>query len=346
MRGSSARRVVAEGPPREADGLAARFALAAPGPFAYRSAFFASAAQAMDSALRIARAHSGRPAAIKLSGSSLPGATPAWTEFGRPAGPVFRLRAPMPLHGDTADYTLSLLDEVLHRQLRPERVAALVIEPVQAEGSVLQLDDDFLAALRHRCDLHHILLVADESACGLARSGRPFAMAHHAARADLLVHAEGPDGPLPLAVVTGRAEVMQAAPDEGPWPAGAAQQARAEAEQAMHAVLDAIEQQGLCERADALGRRLSAVLGRAMAWQPRIADIRGIGSLLAVECLAGSQPDPGFALRAQARARQRGLLLPVSGERGNVLRFPYPLGIDEAAFAALLVTVELSLRGP
>lgn len=326
--------------------LADRFAALLPGPRAWRSAFFGSGAQAMEAALRIARAHSGRPAIIKLSSGCLPGATPAWTEFGRPAGPVWRLPAPTPLHGDTAEHTLARLDELLAGPLRPERVAALVIEPLQADGSVQQLDGELLAALRQRCDWHHIQLVADETRCGLARTGRMMVMDHHPVQADLVVHAQGPDAPLPLAVVTGRAEVMQAAPDEGPWPEGPALQARALAVQEQHAVLDLIASQGLCDRADELGRQLAGVLMRAMAWQPRLADIRGLGSVLAVECLEGSLPDPSFARRVQARAAQRGLQLPVSGEAANVLRFPYPLAIDDSAFAALCVSVELALRGP
>ncbi|WP_348755363.1 aminotransferase class III-fold pyridoxal phosphate-dependent enzyme [uncultured Aquincola sp.] len=325
--------------------LSARFSGLAPGARAWRSSFHGSGAQAMESALRLARAHSGRPAIIKLSSGCLPGATPAWTEFGRPAGPVWRLPAPTPLHGDTAEHTLGRLDELLAGPLRPHRVAALVIEPLQAEGSVQLLDADLLAELRRRCDWHHIQLVADETRCGLARTGRLRAMDHHTVQADLVVHAQGPDAPLPLAVVTGRAELMQAAPDEGPWPEGPSLLARAQAVRAQHAVLDAIERQRLCERAEQRGRQLVAVLVRAMACQPRIADIRGLGSVLAVECLDGSLPDPAFARRVQARAAQHGLQLPVSGEAANVLRFPYSLAIDDRAFDALCTAAELALRG-
>lgn len=332
--------------PDELQRLEARFTAGLPGRQSWRSSFFASGPQAMEAALRIARAHSGRPAIIKLSSGCLPGATPAWTEFGRPAGPVWRLPAPTPLHGDTSEHTLGRLHALLAGPLRPDRVAALVVEPLQAEGSVQQLDAELLAELRALCDWHHIQLVADETRCGLARTGRMTVMDHHPVQADLLVHAQGPDAPLPLAVVTGRAEVMQAAPDEGPWPEGPAQQARVQAVQSQHAVLDLIEGQGLCERAAALGHQLSGVLVRAMGWQPRLADIRGLGSVLAVECLEGSLPDPSFARRVQARAARHGVQLPVSGEAANVLRFPYPLAIDDAAFAALCAGVEQALRGP
>lgn len=321
--------------------LSARLAAAAPGTRPTRSGFYASGAQAMEAALRIARSHSGRPAIIKLTGSCMPGSAPAWTEFGRPAGPVWRLRAPMPLHGDRDEQVLERLDQVLQGPLRADRVAALVIEPVQGEGAGMLLSDDFVAALRERCDRHHILLVADEVHCGLARSGRLFAMAHHAAQADLVVHAEGPDGLLPLAIVTGTAAVMQAAPDQRAFSA----EGREPAVAALHAVLDEIDQRRLCQRAELLGRQLLAVLGRAMAWQPRIADIRGVGSMLAIECMHGSDADPAYARQVQERAMQRGLLLPVSGDWANVVRLPYALGIDDRAFAALLVTVELALRG-
>lgn len=324
----------------DAAALSDRLAAAAPGTRATRSGFYASGAQAMEAALRIARSHSGRPAIIKLTGSCMPGSAPAWTEFGRPAGPVWRLRAPMPLHGDRDEQVLERLDHVLQGPLRADRVAALVIEPVQGEGAAMLLSEDFVAALRERCDRHRILLVADEVHCGLARSGRLFAMAHHAALADLVVHAEGPDGLLPLAIVTGVAGVMQAAPDQGAFTADGRKSAMA----ALHAVLDDIDQRRLCQRAELLGGQLLEVLGRAMAWQPRIADIRGVGSMLAIECMHGSDPDPAYARQVQERAMRRGLLLPVSGDWANVVRLPYALGIDDRAFAALLVTVELALR--
>lgn len=331
-------------PPREAcaaAALSARLVQALPLTGAGRAGFFGSGAQALEGALRIARSFSGRPAVIKLSGGCMPGSAPAWTEFGRPAGPVWRLRAPTPLHGDPDAQVLERLDQVLQGPLRADRVAALVIEPVQGEGSGTVLSDDFVAALRERCDRHHILLVADEVACGLARTGRMAAMSHHAVQADLLVHAEGPDGLLPLAVVTGPAAVMQAAPDDAMFGGDGREPALA----ALQAVLDQIEQQRLCQRAEQLGRDLLAVLGRAMAWQPRIADIRGVGSMLAIECMQGSDADPAFARQVQSRAMQRGLLLPVGGDWANVVRVPYALGITDTEFSALLVTVELALRG-
>ncbi len=188
---------------------------------------------------------------------------------------------------------------------------------------------EFIRAVRALCDEHGILLIADEVQTGFARTGKMFAMEHYGVQADLMALAKSLAGGMPLSAVTGRAEVMDA---PAPGGLGGTYAGNPVAIAAAHAVLDVIADEQLAERANALGARLRSMLEVARGTQPRIADVRGLGAMVAVEFMdpGTGDPDPAFAQRVQAAALQKGLLLLTCGVYGNVIRFLFPLTIPDA----------------
>jgi 4-aminobutyrate aminotransferase/4-aminobutyrate aminotransferase/(S)-3-amino-2-methylpropionate transaminase len=224
----------------------------------------------------------------------------------------------------------------------PRRVAAIVVEPVQGEGGFYPAPPELLRALRAECDQHGILLVADEIQTGFARTGRWFAMHHHDVLPDLMTVAKSLGAGLPLSGVVGRAEVMDA---PAPGGLGGTYAGNPVAIAAAHAVLDVIEDERLVERANVLGDRLRARLAGLRDRVPQIAEVRGPGSMVAVELMrpGGGGPDPDLARAVQARALEQGLVLLTCGVHANVLRFLYPLTIEDAVFEEGLGILERAL---
>jgi 4-aminobutyrate aminotransferase len=221
-------------------------------------------------------------------------------------------------------------------------VAAILLEPVQGEGGFYVAPPELMLGLRRICDQHGILLVADEIQSGFARTGKMFAMEHHDVLPDLMTLAKSLAGGVPLSAVTGRAEVMDA---PAPGGLGGTYAGSPLAVAAAHAVLDVIAEERLVDRANRLGEALRARLEGLRSRVPGIAEVRGLGAMLAVEFTKpGTRtPDPDLARQVQARALARGLLLLTCGVHANVIRFLFPLTIPHAVFAEGLAALEEAL---
>jgi 4-aminobutyrate aminotransferase len=235
-------------------------------------------------------------------------------------------------------HTLEALHRLFKADVDPKRVAAILVEPVQGEGGFYPAPQELMRALRRECDEHGILLVADEIQSGFARTGRMFAMHHHDVPVDLMTVAKSLGAGLPISGVVGRAEVMDA---PAPGGLGGTYAGNPLAIAAAHAVLDVIAEEHLPERAKVLGDRLKARLEALKGRVPRIAEVRGPGAMVAVEFMApGGDPDPAFARQVQARAMDGGLLLLTCGVHANVIRFLFPLTIQDQTFEEALAILE------
>ncbi|RMX05071.1 4-aminobutyrate--2-oxoglutarate transaminase [Corticibacter populi] len=331
--------------------LAERINAATPGTHAKKTAFFTTGAEAVENAIKIARAHTGRPGVIAFGGAfhgrtlltlALTGkVAPYKTGFGPFPGDVYHLPFPNALHGITPEHALEALQQLFKVDIEPGRVAAIIVEPVQGEGGFNPLPPLFFQALRTVCDQHGIVLIADEVQTGFARTGRLFACEHFDALPDLITFAKSLAGGMPLSGVCGRAEIMDA---PGPGGLGGTYAGNPLAVAAAHAVLDVIAEERLTERSQVLGERLKARLEGLHAQVPQIAEVRGLGGMVAVEFRnAEGQPDAAFTQAVLARALQRGLLLLSCGTHGNVIRFLFPLTIGDAVFDEALDILQAAL---
>ncbi|CCJ90313.1 Gamma-aminobutyrate:alpha-ketoglutarate aminotransferase [Cronobacter turicensis 564] len=240
------------------------------------------------------------------------------------------------------DDAMASLERIFKADIAPDQVAAIVLEPVQGEGGFNVAPPAFMEALRALCDEHGILLIADEVQSGFARTGKLFAMEHYSVKPDLLTMAKSLAGGMPLSGVVGRAEVMDA---PAPGGLGGTYAGNPLAVAAAHAVLDVIEQENLCQRANELGQHLQEVLNQARTYCPAIAEVRGQGSMVAVEFNdpQTGKPSPEFTQEVLTRAREEGLLLLSCGVYGNVIRFLYPLTIPDAQFSKALEILSRAL---
>lgn len=317
-----------------------------------KTAFFSTGAEAVENAVKIARACTRRPGLITFGGAfhgrtfmtmALTGkVAPYKIGFGPFPGSVYHAQYPNPLHGVTTTDALNSLERIFKADIAPDQVAGIILEPVQGEGGFNVAPTDFMQALRTLCDTHGILLIADEVQTGFARTGKLFAMEHYGVQPDLITMAKSLAGGMPLSAVSGRAEVMDA---PAPGGLGGTYAGNPLAVAAAHAVLDVIEEDDLCTRATQLGQHLVEVLNKAKAACPSIAEIRAQGSMVAVEFTdpQTGQPSPEFTRQVQDRALQEGLLLLSCGVYGNVIRFLYPLTIPDAQFRKALEIITRSL---
>ena len=299
-----------------------------------KTAFFTTGAEAVENAIKIARCYTGRHGVITF-GNSFHGRTfmtmamtgktaPYKREFGVMPSGVFHARYPHRLGGISVDAAMASIDDVFSEDIAPQDVAAIVLEPVQGEGGFNVVPADFLKRLRALCDRHGILLIADEVQTGFARTGRLYAMDHFDTKADLITMAKSLGGGFPISGVVGRAEVMDA---PNPGGLGGTYAGNPLAVAAAHAVIDVIEEEKLCERANALGAMLVAQLDALKSRVDHITDVRALGSMVAVEFEAAEH-----AKTIQNYAMQHGLLLLTCGKYANVIRFLYPLTIPQAQF--------------
>ncbi|WP_434803081.1 4-aminobutyrate--2-oxoglutarate transaminase [Paracoccus aerodenitrificans] len=333
--------------------LAERLNEKVPGPGPKKTIFATTGAEAVENAVKIARHYTGRPAIVAFAGGfhgrtfmgmALTGKVqPYKAGFGPMMSDIWHLPFPNDLHGITQDDAIDALERLFKADLEPERVAAIIVEPVQGEGGFYDAPQGFLARLRKICDSHSILLIADEVQTGFARTGKLFAMEHHGVFADLTTMAKGLGGGLPISAVTGRAEVMDS---PAPGGLGGTYAGNPLAVAAAHAVLDVIEEEELCDRAERLGQRLKQRLSALRDEVPEIVDIRGPGFMNAVEFnVAGSdRPNPEFAGRVREEALKRNLILLTCGVYGDVIRFLAPLTIPDDIFAEALDILEESVR--
>ncbi|MEH3415338.1 4-aminobutyrate--2-oxoglutarate transaminase [Phytobacter diazotrophicus] len=317
-----------------------------------KTAFFSTGAEALENAVKIARAYTKRPGVITFGGGfhgrtymtmALTGkVAPYKIGFGPFPGSIFHAQFPNALHGVSTEDAMKSLERIFKADIAPDQVAAILLEPVQGEGGFNIAPDDFMQALRKLCDTHGILLITDEVQSGFARTGKLFAVEHYSVKPDLITMAKSLAGGLPLSAVAGRAEVMDA---PAPGGLGGTYAGNPLAVAAAHAVMDVIEEENLCERANHLGKHLVEVLTKAKADCPYIADIRAQGSMVAVEFNdpQSGEPSAEFTKQVQDKALAAGLLLLSCGVYGNVIRFLYPLTIPEVQFRKALDILYQSL---
>ena len=298
-----------------------------------------SGAEAVENAVKIARAHTGRPAVVAFSGGfhgrtmmtlALTGKiNPYKLRFGPFPGDVFHVPFPYGYHGVSAEDSLAALDELFASDVEPDRVAALVVEPVLGEGGFVPVPEGFLASLRRVCDRHGIVMVVDEVQTGFGRTGEMLAIHHTDVVPDLVTMAKSLAGGFPLSAVTGRAEIMDA-----PLPGGLGGTYGGSplAVAAANAVIDTIAEEGLLERARQIGRTVTDRLGPLVGEVGSVGEVRGLGAMMAVELATGGDPHrPAKALAAEVvgTCAQRGLLVLSCGVKGNVVRLLPPLTISD-----------------
>jgi len=317
-----------------------------------KTAFFSTGAEAVENAIKIARAYTKRPGVIAFGGGfhgrtsmtmALTGkVAPYKMGFGPFPGSIFHAQYPNAVHNVSTQDALNSLDRIFKADISPDQVAAILLEPVQGEGGFVIAPDDFMQGVRKLCDQHGILLIADEVQSGYARTGKLFAMEHYSVRPDLITMAKSLAGGMPLSAVSGRAEVMDA---PAPGGLGGTYAGNPLAIASALAVLEVIEEEQLCERSRVLGEALVAALNNARASCPYIAEVRALGSMVAVEFSdpQTGEPSPAFTQKVQAHALEASLLLLSCGVYGNVIRFLYPLTIPDAQFRRALDIISRSL---
>ena len=321
--------------------LAERLNAIAPVTGPAKTIFLSTGAEAVENAVKVARAFTGRPGVVSfgggfhgrtLMGMALTGkVVPYKKGFGPFPPEVYNVAFPNTYHGVSSEESLKALRSLFKYTADPSSIAAIVVEPVQGEGGFNIAPFEFLRALRALCDQHGILLVADEIQTGFARTGRMFALEHAGIKADVVTMAKGLAGGLPLSATTGRADVMDAAPPGG---LGGTYAGNPLACAAAHAVLDVIAEERLCERSEAIGK---IIIERCTQLQSGsnlncIGDVRGLGAMCAVELVkdAGREPAPELTSSLLKVANDNGLILLACGTSGNVIRFLVPLTASNA----------------
>ena len=300
-----------------------------PGQTETRSLLLNSGAEGIENAVKIARVATGRPAVIafdhafhgrtNLTMALTAKAIPYKDGFGPLAPEVYRAPAPYPYRGVTSDDAIEGLKQLFKQDVRPERVACIVLEPVQGEGGFIPMPDDFPRRLEEICEEHGILYVDDEVQSGAGRTGPVWAIEHYGVEPDLLVSGKSLGGGLPLAGVTGKVDVMDAVPPGG---LGGTFGGNPLACAAAIAVLNEVRTPEFRARADELGARIRARL----ELHTDEGDVRGLGPMLALEF---AERAPDRASRVTAAARERGLVLLSCGMYGNVIRILVPLSIED-----------------
>ena len=307
-----------------------------------------SGAEAIENAVKIARAATGRPAVVVFEngfhGRTL--LTMAMTSKVRPYkagfGPfpaeIYRTVAPYPYRGIDSDAALAALEHLFKSEVDAESVACVVLETVQGEGGFIAMPPDYLPRLAELCKRYGILFVADEVQSGVGRTGPMWAISHYdGVEPDLLVSGKSLGGGLPLAAVTGRAEVMDV---PGPGGLGGTFGGNPVACAAAAVVLDTVAQPEFRARADELGVALRARLDELARRHEQIGEVRGLGPMLALEL---REQSPDLAQAVTAAAFERGLLLLACGLYGNVLRLLPPLTVTDDEFDRGLSLLEESL---
>ncbi len=331
--------------------LAERLNALTPGLHEKKTAFFSTGAEAVENAIKIARAATGRSGVIAFSGGfhgrthmgmALTGkVVPYKVGFGPFPADIFHVPFPNALHHVSVADSLAAIAMLFKASIDPQRVAAIILEPIQGEGGFYVAPPELMRELRKLCDEHGILLIADEIQTGFARTGRWFAMDHYDVLPDLMTLAKSLAGGFPLSAVVGRSEIMDA---PAPGGLGGTYAGSPVAIAAAHAVLDVIENEQLKERANILGIRLQALLNNLQTVIPKIAEVRGLGAMIAVEFMADANtPDVDFTKQVQAEALKRGLILLSCGVYANVLRFLFPLTISDVVFDEGLEILEAAL---
>lgn len=332
--------------------LAERLNAAVPGDFAKKTVFVTTGAEAVENAIKVARFATGRSAVIAFGGAfhgrtfmgmTLTGKVEPYKKgFGAMMPDVYHVPFPQEVHNISTADAMAGITKLFKADLDPARVAAIIFEPVQGEGGFYPAPADLVKAIRKLCDDNGIVMIADEVQTGFARTGTMFAMEGYGVAADITTMAKGLGGGFPIAALTGKASLMDAA---NPGGLGGTYGGNPIGIAAAHAVLDVIEEEKLCARANELGSRLKQKLESIRATTPEISDIRGPGFMVAVEFAnpANHEPDANFTNRVKNEAQKRGLILLTCGVYGNVVRFLAPITIPDAHFTEAMGILEASV---
>ncbi|SDE47116.1 4-aminobutyrate--2-oxoglutarate transaminase [Kordiimonas lacus] len=312
--------------------LAEKLNAAAPGDTPKKSIFLTTGAEAVENAVKIARAATGRPGIIAFKGGfhgrtmmgmALTGkVAPYKIGFGPFPSDVFHAPYPIDYHGVTEADSLNALDAIFKADIEPSRVAAIILEPVQGEGGFYAASPSFMQSLRSVCDEHGILLICDEIQTGFARTGKLFATEYSGVEPDLMTVAKAMAGGFPISGVVGKAEVMDAA---APGGLGGTYGGSPLGCVAGLKVMEIIEQDDLCDRANEIGDLFNKRLTALQAELPNvIGNVRNLGAMIAMELVEdGDANKPNAALTGALvkAAAENGLILLSCGVRGNVIRF-------------------------
>ena len=308
-----------------------------------KTAFFSTGAEAVENAIKIARSYTKRSGVIAFGGAfhgrsmfavALTGKVqPYKAGFGPFAPEIYH--APFPCHCASLDETKRAIDQLFKCDIDPARVAAIIFEPVQGEGGFNPIQAEAVKWLRQLCDQHGILMIADEVQTGFARTGKMFAMEHYGVSPDLITMAKSMAGGTTLSAVSGRTEVMDA---PNPGGLGGTYAGNPLAVAAAHAVLDVMAEEKLCDRAAQLGAQLKARLEVSKTKNKTMGDIRALGAMVACELVnpQTGAPDADLTKVMQQAALKKGLLLLTCGVYGNVIRFLFPLTIEDSVFEEAL----------
>jgi 4-aminobutyrate aminotransferase / (S)-3-amino-2-methylpropionate transaminase / 5-aminovalerate transaminase len=319
--------------------LAERLIAVSPVPAPAKAAFFNAGTEAIENAVKFARTYTKRTAVIAFEGAfhgrtllsmTMTSKThPYKAGLGPFAPEVYRVPFPHEYRGIDVDSALKALKRAFVTQVAAESVAAIVMEPILGEGGFVVAPTEFVQGVREICDEHGIVFVADEVQTGFGRTGKLWCVEHHGVEPDLMVVAKSIAAGLPLSGVIGRAEIMDAPPDSA---IGGTYVGNPVAQAAALAVLDVFEDEGLVERAAAIGE---TIRDRMLAWQQRwdkIGDVRGLGAMLAIELVEDPEtkaPATETATAVIEEAARNGLLLIRSGTDGNCIRVLTPLVITD-----------------
>jgi len=332
--------------------LAERINQLTPGSHAKKTCFFSSGAEAVENAIKIARAATNRSGVIAFSGAfhgrtmmgcALTGkVVPYKVGFGPFPAEIYHVPFPTELHGVSVEDALHAIQTLFKADVDPMRVAAIIIEPIQGEGGFYVTPPALMNALRNLCDEHGILLIFDKVQTGFGRTGKLFAAEHFNVTPDIMVMAKSLAGGMTLSAVCGKAEIM-----DGPAPGGlgGTYAGNPLAIAAAHAVIDIIEEEQLVARANVLGAKLTSRLKAMQVNTPALKEIRGLGSMIAAEFFdpVTQQPSPEMAKRVQQAALAEGLVLLTCGVYMNAIRFLYPLTIQDAVFEEALSIIERAI---
>jgi 4-aminobutyrate aminotransferase len=317
-----------------------------PGDSETKSILVNSGAEAIENAVKIARAATGRPGVVVFDRAfhgrtSLTMAMTAKLVYKQGFGPlatdVYRTAAPYPFRGVSTEDALESLDLLFRQDVDPRSIACVVLEPVQGEGGFIPMPPEFVQALRRICDEHGIVYVDDEVQAGCGRTGTLWAIEQLGVEPDLLVSGKTLGGGLPLAAVTGRAELMDTVHVGG---LGGTFGGNPVACAAALAVLDELTAPGFSERAEHVGSLLRARLEEIAARRPVVGEVRGLGPMLALEL---REPTPDAAKATTAAAYEKGLLLLACGLDGNVIRLLPPLTASDEELERGLSLLEEAL---
>ena len=320
-----------------------------------KTIFFTTGGEALENAVKIARAHTGRTGVITFTGAfhgrtmltmAMTGkVAPYKKKFGPLPAEVYHLPFPNALHGITVQQSLDALNFLFRADIEPDRVAAIVVEPVQGEGGFYEVPVEMFRALREVCDQHGIVLIADEVQTGFGRTGKLFAVEHTGVEPDLVTMAKSLGGGFPISGVLGRAAIMDA-PEPGGL--GGTYAGSPIACAAALAVLDVIEEEKLLDRSTAIGNTIKARLELISKRNDAVAitAIRGRGAMIGFDIVkepGAYEPDADATKRVTTIALEKGLILLSCGVYSNVVRILVPLTVSDAVLAEGLDALEAAL---